>query len=155
MMIPVIPLLAGWGEGIKPIAYEGIMKCPNCKNYNHYFLVEVAKQASVFLVPVAKWSKKYYLMCSVCKFGSEVTESDKDEILIESVSLPDADVAGAIWDALMAFGSEDGAEVETDEAADAEADKLYAQLGEQYTPEDIGYVTEVFGEYLNDPDQPE
>ena len=154
-MIPVIPMLAGWGGSAKAIAYAGIAKCENCKNYGHYYLVEAAKKASVFFIPVAKWSKKYYLVCGICEVGFEVTESEKDDILNDSVSLPDADTAQAIWDALIAFASEDGAEGETDEAAEAEAEKKYAQLSAQYTPEHVGYVSEIFGEYLEDADQPE
>ena len=127
------------------------MKCSHCRNYSHHYLIEVAKKTSVFFILIAKWSKEYGLACQVCEAFTEVTEPEKQEILIESASLPDPDTAMAIWDALSAFASEDGAEGDTDEAAEANIDKKLAQLDEQYAPEHVTYVTEIFGEYLDDP----
>ena len=159
MLIPVIPVLAGWGGGAKAIAYAGIAKCENCKNYGHYYLVEASKKASVLFVPIAKWSKKYYLVCSICEVGFEVTESEKQEILVDSVSLPDADVAGAIWDALDIIMAEVVSEGDRDEAEEADAvkaiDNAIAQLHEQYAPEHVDYVRGIFAECISDPDQPE
>lgn len=152
MMIPVI---AGWGKDAKPIAYLGIIKCQNCKNYEHFHLYEIAKKASAFFVRVAKWGKKYYVVCGLCEASVEVSQSEKDEIIQESLSLPDMNTANEIWSAI------DGIVLESHKAGtfnDAGADtlgKAIDQLEEQYPESAVDYVRAVYVESLQDPDTPE
>ncbi len=148
----MIPIVAGWGKDAKAIAYMGIMKCPNCRNYDHFHLYEVAKKVSAFFVPVAKWGRKYYMVCNVCEAALEVTESEKDEFLRESMELPGAEVVAAIWGELDTTVLRS---VEEELDTEKELEAVVARLEGQYPKQHVEYVCAVYGESLQDEDQPE
>jgi hypothetical protein len=148
----MLPVLAGWGQNAKPIAYVGIIKCPNCRNHGHFHLYEVAKKASVFFVPVAKWGRKYYMVCGVCEAAVEVPEPEKDTILAESVELPSMEVATDIWNELDEASTKAIASGLDGERA---FDEAVARLEEQYPAQHVHYVCSAFGRYLLDEDPAE
>ncbi len=90
-------LIGGWGKKSKKIADAGLLKCKNCNNTVAFEVRELAKTASLFFVPVAKWSKKTYLVCPICEAGYELSENDTKKLLQEVASLPSNDVSTAIW----------------------------------------------------------
>ena len=148
----MIPLIAGWGKDAKEIAYLGINKCPNCRNYDHFHLFEVSKKVSAFFVPVAKWGRQYYAVCNVCEAAQEISEDDKRRLLQESALLPSAEVAAEIWAALAATIQQS---VEDASNVEAELTKTVARLEEEYSKSHVECLCGVFGEYLEDDDQPE
>ena len=148
----MIPILAGWGKDAKQIAYMGIMKCPNCRNYDHFHLYEVTKKASAFFVRVATWGRKYYMICNVCEAALEVNDSEKDEFLRESMDIPTHEAVAAIWAELDETVTR---AVEADLDGVQELEKAMAQLTEQHPKQHVEYVSAVFAEYLQDDDQPE
>ena len=90
-------LIAGWGKDAKVLAFVGLMKCQNCNNYSMWYLVEISSKVKVYFIPVAKYGSKYFVMCNVCENGYEVDKDKKNEILEESVQLPEADKIVQIW----------------------------------------------------------
>lgn len=94
-------IIFGWGKKAKEIAYLGIHKCSNCKNYCRFDLYELANRISLYFIPVAKWGKKSYRVCSTCETGFEVAQPEKTELLRVSINLPAAEDVAAVWDSLM------------------------------------------------------
>ena len=112
----MLPVLAGWGDEAKVVGYMGILKCPNCRNYSNWVLLETKKKATVFFVPVAKWGTAYYGVCTVCEAGMEANEKEKADLLADSLKLPEIDTATEIWDALASVGASQQDEEQDDEA---------------------------------------
>ena len=148
----MIPILVGWGGSAKLLAYAGMWKCDNCKNFGHFQLYEIAKKANVFFVPVAKWGKKYYLVCSTCEASLELTNVEKDEVLQESLALPTPETATAIWDEIC-----DGmSQVPTEGPGLEEAvGALVARHKQEYSETDVDYVRAKFMASVQDDEQPE
>lgn len=148
----MIPIIAGWGKDAKVIAYVGLIKCEHCRNYAHWYLYEIGKKVTLYFVPVAKWDKKWYIVCGVCEASAELNKAEKDEILQESAELPSAEDVMVIWDALTSAldrAVENGGDV-------AEAfDKALGRLENQHSESSIGYVYGVYMESLQDEDPPE
>lgn len=106
-------LIVGWGKRGKQVAYLGIEKCPNCRNWAHINMQELSSQVRLYFVPVAKFNKKHYAVCGVCDAAWEIDASDVPRLLRESVSIPSSEQAAVIWnriDALMRQHSDDLAE---------------------------------------------
>ena len=93
-------LLAGWGKKSKKVADAGLMMCANCNNMAIFEIRELANTASLFFVPVAKWNKQSYLVCSVCEAGFELSEDKLKEALQEAVTIPASATINEIWDKL-------------------------------------------------------
>ncbi len=93
-------IIAGWGKNAKKIAFSGINRCPNCKNWAPTNVYELATKASLYFIPVAKFNRKYYLVCSLCQAGWELDEKAKETLLRESVTLPDEKTAVGAWNTL-------------------------------------------------------
>jgi len=151
----IIPIVAGWGKKAKQLAYCGIIKCGNCKNYSHFLLFEMATKISVFFVPVAKFSRKYYVVCGLCEADAEVSQGDKDGIIQESLSLPDINTATEVWTAIDGIVAE-SVKAGTFNAAGADAfGQAIDQLAQKYPESAVDYVRSVYSVYLQDPDPPQ
>ena len=90
-------LLVGWGKGAKQIAYLGVYKCSNCKNYSHFHLYELANKIKLYFIQVAKFNKKYIIACETCEAGHEIDEETKNNLLQISVEIPNRDGFIEIW----------------------------------------------------------
>lgn len=90
-------IIGGWGEKSKKIADAGIIKCRNCKNNATFEVRDLVKSASLFFVPVAKWDKKTYLVCTICTAGYEISEEDKNKLLQDIASLPSNEISTQLW----------------------------------------------------------
>ena len=101
-----IPIIFGWGKKGKQVGYIGIDKCPNCRNYTHLFLYEYANNINIYFVPVAKFNKKLYLVCSTCDAAWELTEELKKEMLEVSVITLDVATTTYIWNEVVKFFSD-------------------------------------------------
>jgi len=89
--------LAGLGSNVKRIGNAGFQKCPNCNNWKPQGVYEISKQATAFFVPIAKWSKEYYVICPICQAGLPVKEGKLNELLQKSITIPDDQKATEIW----------------------------------------------------------
>lgn len=98
-----IPIIFGWGKKGKQVGYIGIDKCPNCRNYTHLFLYEYANNINIYFVPVAKFNKKLYLVCSTCDAAWELTEELKKEMLEVSITTLDVATTTYIWNEIIRF----------------------------------------------------
>lgn len=90
-------ILVGWGKNAKHEADLGIMKCSNCSNYAPFVLITTKRKATLYFIPVAKWDKKYYMMCGVCEAGLEMDEEKAQELIREVISYPSNDLALEIF----------------------------------------------------------
>lgn len=92
-----LPVLFGWGKKGKQVGYIGIDKCPNCKNYVHFNLYEYASVFRLYFIPILKWNKKLYLVCSKCDAAWELNGEIKEELIEESLTSPSMEVTTSIW----------------------------------------------------------
>jgi len=92
--------LASWGKKGKQIGYFGITKCPRCKNYTHFFLYEENNNVKLFLITVAKYNKKRYLVCSICESGFELDNDKYYELIGQMPRRFDKDVTTDIWNTI-------------------------------------------------------
>ena len=90
-------LIGGWGQKSKKIADAGLLTCKHCHNTSLFELRELSKALSLYFVPIAKWNKKTYLVCSICDMGYELSENDTRKLLQEVVTLPDNNTLSEIW----------------------------------------------------------
>ena len=81
-------IMIGAGSGHRKKAYLGVRVCPQCGKLSHFYLVEQARQVSVFFVPVVRWGKHWGIACSRCKAGFEIAESEKDFCLKQAQWMP-------------------------------------------------------------------
>lgn len=143
-------IVAGWGKGSKKLAYLGIAKCGNCKNWVHFNLFEVANKVSVYFVPVAKFNKKYYMVCGVCNAAIEISAEQKDEALKASLALPGSDTVQVIWDGLGDAFKTAAAAADPGKAIDDAIDDLKTI----YPGDHVDYVTQTYVKWLKDEDRP-
>ena len=101
-----IPVVFGWGKKGKEVGYIGIHKCPNCKNYDHFSLYEYSNRITLYWVPVAKFNKKVYAVCSTCDAAFELNEDGKKELLELSIRTLNRETTAQIWNATIKLFSE-------------------------------------------------
>lgn len=89
--------IAGWGKDNKKIAEAGIRRCDNCNNYTTWEIYKTSKKTTLYFIPIAKWKKKYFLVCTTCNASYELKKSKKDEFLENVVRIPDNNVCAKIW----------------------------------------------------------
>jgi zinc ribbon protein len=144
-------VIAGWGKRGKELAYIGLAKCSNCKNYGHFKVFELSDRVTLFFVPVAKFNAKTYLVCEICDCGFEVDGDGRAEILRDSATVPDRDTVGAIWNEL----DREIAQYQKDEAQGTEAiDAAIESLKARFPPETVDYVRAWYANFLTDEDRP-
>jgi hypothetical protein len=70
-------VIFGWG-GAKKILGDGLaLLCPNCHNARTWQVIRTSKKATLFFVPVAKWSQKYWMVCPVCSAALELESQEQ------------------------------------------------------------------------------
>lgn len=67
-----IPILFGWGKGVKQLGGGFIQVCQNCGNTHQFVVAEVSRKASLYFVTVAKWNHRYFYVCPLCSNGFEI-----------------------------------------------------------------------------------
>jgi transcription elongation factor Elf1 len=93
-------VLLGWGQDSTKVCDAGIMKCDNCNNYATFEIKELARNASLYFITVAKWDRKYYLVCDTCQYGYELNVETKNKIFQDMKSLPSNAVSAIMWKAM-------------------------------------------------------
>jgi hypothetical protein len=100
-----MPILAGWGGKRKLVGNYGIHKCSNCHNWQPMGIYELSRQATLYFIPVAKWDKKYYIICPICEAGVPVSVEELAPLLQACITVPDAETAIQIWGEMQNFSS--------------------------------------------------
>lgn len=77
-------IVLGWGSGAKELGAGFVTTCTNCNNTSPFIVVESSKKFTLYWVPVAKWSKKYFYICPVCSNGFEVPTIELAQRIIAS-----------------------------------------------------------------------
>ena len=90
-------IIYGWGKDLKQVAYAGIEKCPNCKNYGHFWICEHSSHAKLYFIKVAKWNKQLLYMCETCERGWEIEEAAKEDVIRRTIGLPTGEQALQMW----------------------------------------------------------
>ncbi|UNC92375.1 zinc-ribbon domain-containing protein [Candidatus Contubernalis alkalaceticus] len=79
-------ILLGIGEKIETLGKAGFYKCPNCHNECLFNIVEIKKRLGLFFIPVLSWDKKYFLSCTICKYGYQLKQEElKDYKFIQNI----------------------------------------------------------------------
>ena len=145
-------ILVGWGRNAKSIAYMGISKCPNCRNWDHFQLFETKRKVTLYFVPVARFATHYYVVCNRCEAAAEVSKEKANEILRESIAVPSPDDASVIWKSLMDAASDDS--LETSEQGSAALQERVTELESKYSKDNVEHVLAAFIGYVSDDDRP-
>ena len=72
----------GWGGNNKILGDVGVNHCDNCKNDSLWQIVESSKRATVYFIPIVKWGRKYFCLCSVCSYGYGLEDRQKAQDLL-------------------------------------------------------------------------
>ena len=144
-----VPVFFGWGKKGKVVGYIGIDKCPNCKNYVHFQLYEYANNVNLYFVPVAKWNKKIYLVCSQCEAAWELKDDLKEEMLDKALRTPDPKVIDLIWDRvdeIVAKDLDNLLKKHPDNTIEALIEKCVADISDEVS--DVAAIREVAIKYM-------
>lgn len=79
-------IIFGWGGNCRVLGEIGEADCDNCNNTARWVVVETSKKFTLYFMPVAKWSKKYFCICSVCDHGIELKDIEHaQDFLLEAL----------------------------------------------------------------------
>ena len=69
--------IGGWGDVKKqPIGNVGLHTCPVCHEVSRWDVFQIDKRATVYFMPVFKYSSRKIAVCSHCGNGAEVSDLD-------------------------------------------------------------------------------
>lgn len=88
-------------QDLEFLAYVGIRNCTNCGEDGHHGLYRTVGKASVYFVPVAKWEKARFVVCSRCEAGYEVTDAEANRLKRGAAKLPEPARCADIWNGLL------------------------------------------------------
>jgi len=93
-------LIVGWGDKSSVLGQGFVQDCQNCNNSSRWPIVEMAHRIRLYFVPVAKWGRKYYYLCPVCKHGFELPSRELAQLILaaalENPTTPTEEVAEEI-----------------------------------------------------------
>jgi hypothetical protein len=90
-----------WGPSVKKIAEVGIEGCAFCHEPAPFSVFEQSYQVRLmFLVPLANFQSKRFLVCERCKHSWELEPSRALGLIAESKMLPSHEAAAAMWNAM-------------------------------------------------------
>lgn len=144
-----VPVFFGWGKKGKIAGYVGIDKCPNCKNYSHFKLYEYANNVNLYFVPIVKWNKKLYLVCSTCDAAWELKDDMKSEMLDKALKTPAPQIVNKIWnkvDEIVAKNLENVIKKDSENWVELIISKCVAELCDEMP--DIAIIREITLKYL-------
>jgi hypothetical protein len=152
-------IIYGWGKDLKQVAYAGIDKCPNCKNYGHFWLCEHSSHASLYFIKVVRWNKKLLYMCQTCERGWEIDEKAGNEAIERTIRLPSPEQCVTMWTRLdtavsravdypIAVGGQSAIT-----PLSAAIGKTIEELKTEYQHDHVGYIANRYIAFLQDPDK--
>lgn len=144
-------LIAGWGKEAMALGFVGIVKCTHCRNYSPMSVYEIARRIRLYFVPVGKLQRRWYVVCPICSAGSEIDEAARDQLLRESISLPDEATTIAIWNYIDAHV----AKVRGDEVTSVSNQLLevVASASARFGDQPTAYVADWYLRWLSDDDR--
>jgi hypothetical protein len=97
-------IVFGWGSGVKQLGTGFVTTCQNCNNTSRFIVVESSKKITVYWMPVAKWSKQYYYICTICSYGFIVPTRELAQRIVASAFrnpiAPDPKLTSDLQDAM-------------------------------------------------------
>jgi hypothetical protein len=153
-------IIYGWGEGLKDVAYAGIEKCHNCKNWAHFQVCEHSSYASLYFIKVARWNRKCVCVCKACNRGWEISDDKRDEVIRMTVNLPSEQQCLDMW-TLMDHEKSRVCRHERHNGEEAVAKAVWTALADvilglkqTYQDGHVQYVARRFVAHLQDEDRP-
>jgi hypothetical protein len=90
-----------WGPCVKKLAEVGVDTCSCCHEPAPFSVYGQSTQIRfMFLVPLADFNAKKFLVCERCKQSWELEEGRASGLIAESKMLPDHETIAAIWNSL-------------------------------------------------------
>lgn len=69
--------IGGWGNVQKKhVETLGMHECPNCRRATQWDVYDIEKRATVYFVPVWKYSSQRVVLCSGCGAGAEMSTAE-------------------------------------------------------------------------------
>lgn len=89
-----------WGPCVKKIAEVGIEECEFCHEPAPFTIYSQSTQIRLmFLVPLADFNSKKFLVCERCRHSWELQESKALGLIAKSKMMPGHEAATALWNA--------------------------------------------------------
>jgi len=135
----------GWGNQYRKIADAGIIKCGGCNQYTTFEIRELAKKFELYFIPIARWGKRYFLVCNNCEAGYELDNTKIKEILAEASEFPDNKTSIEIWEKIDELVAElvDNNDIEKWE------EKILSELKRyNYKENEVEYVLSIYAQFL-------
>lgn len=90
-----------WGPCVKKLAEVGIETCEFCHEAAPFSVYGQSTQIRfMFLVPLADFNAKKFLVCERCRHSWELEEGRAAGLIAEGKMLPNHETIAAIWNAL-------------------------------------------------------
>ncbi len=96
-------IIYGLNKNTTKYAYVGLCQCPKCHNLNNFFVYEQATRPTLFFIPTIKIKSKYFLACSICKYGKELRREEANNYLTRSKNLPHPNVSYLLYENIKLF----------------------------------------------------
>ncbi len=133
-------IIFNWGEKSKKVCDASIYNCSNCNHLAPFEIRTDEKTAGVFFISMAKWGKKYYLVCQNCSAGFPILEDKIDETLKLFTEAPSHTLSAEIYKELKDLfisGNYLGSEEKLSKYPD-EAKSVLKEKG--YRENDVNYI---------------
>lgn len=82
-------IIYGWGKKLLKRKYLGKRYCSHCSTFTDHYTYGHVSQFTLFLIPIARWKRKHYILCESCNRGAELTTEDLMEIEGEYLFIPE------------------------------------------------------------------
>jgi hypothetical protein len=75
-----IPVVFGVGDRERTLASGLERACLECVRATPHRVVEVARQFSLFFVPVWRWNRRFLLVCDACGHVESISAEEAEEL---------------------------------------------------------------------------
>jgi hypothetical protein len=69
-------MIYGYGTKLKLDKFVGYRICGTCQKVNSFYLARTVFTFHICFIPIIRYTKKRYLICTVCKNGYELSKDD-------------------------------------------------------------------------------
>jgi hypothetical protein len=88
--------IGGGGKATQLVGTGYTLECPVCHNTRPWTLIKTENRVSVFFIPVARWSARFYAVCPVCSTAAPLRSRDEARHVLDTVQHPDPALAAEI-----------------------------------------------------------
>lgn len=99
-------ILYGWGNRSKKLADAGYLTCGHCNNVSWFTIIYLASEFNLYYIPVARWNRRYYMVCGICSAGYEIDNQKIKDVIADSKGIPDFQTYDLIWHKLLIMWDE-------------------------------------------------